>query len=111
MPAQAVSWFKISIDLEEALTCDVPRHGTLARLLREASLVIWYVASIAKNEDIEAVVCCFRICVVTPVQFVISFFYLPAILDLIDKFPGDVHLTEVLTALLMITQMFIRLNF
>ncbi|XP_074315213.1 uncharacterized protein LOC141651397 [Silene latifolia] len=49
------SRFKIPLDTEESITCDVPKQGGLACLIREASLVIWDEASMAKRENIEAV--------------------------------------------------------
>ncbi|XP_074305435.1 uncharacterized protein LOC141640600 [Silene latifolia] len=49
------SRFKIPLDTEETLTCDVPKQGGLACLIREAALIIWDEASMAKRENIEAV--------------------------------------------------------
>ncbi|XP_074290808.1 uncharacterized protein LOC141617509 [Silene latifolia] len=49
------SRFKIPLDSDESLTCDVPKQGGLACLIREASLVIWDEASMAKKENIEVV--------------------------------------------------------
>ncbi|XP_074271043.1 uncharacterized protein LOC141594963 [Silene latifolia] len=49
------SRFKIPLDTEKTLTCDVPKQGGLACLLREVSLIIWDEASMAKRENIEAV--------------------------------------------------------
>ncbi|XP_074283527.1 ATP-dependent DNA helicase PIF1-like [Silene latifolia] len=49
------SRFKIPLDTEESLTCDVPKQRGLACLIREASLVIWDEASNAKRKNIEAV--------------------------------------------------------
>ncbi|XP_074303832.1 uncharacterized protein LOC141638327 [Silene latifolia] len=49
------SRFKIPLDTDESLTCDVPKQGSLACLLREASLIIWDEASMAKKENIQAV--------------------------------------------------------
>ncbi|XP_074299982.1 uncharacterized protein LOC141631176 [Silene latifolia] len=49
------SRFKLPLDSDESLTCDVPKQGGLAGLIREASLVIWDEASMAKKENIEAV--------------------------------------------------------
>ncbi|XP_074299984.1 uncharacterized protein LOC141631180 [Silene latifolia] len=47
--------FKIPLDTEETLTCDVPKQGGLACLIREAALIIWDEASMAKRENIEVV--------------------------------------------------------
>ncbi|XP_074292530.1 uncharacterized protein LOC141619414 [Silene latifolia] len=49
------SRFKIPLDTEETLTCDVPKQGGLACLIREVTLIIWDEASMAKRENIEAV--------------------------------------------------------
>ncbi|XP_074293142.1 uncharacterized protein LOC141620077 [Silene latifolia] len=49
------SRFKIPLDTDESLTCDVPKQGSLACLLREASLIIWDETSMAKKENIQAV--------------------------------------------------------
>ncbi|XP_074301054.1 uncharacterized protein LOC141632403 [Silene latifolia] len=49
------SRFKIPLDTEETLTCDVPKKGGLACLIREAALIIWDEVSMAKRENIEAV--------------------------------------------------------
>ncbi|XP_074282715.1 uncharacterized protein LOC141607255 [Silene latifolia] len=49
------SRFKNPLDTEETLTCDVPKQGGLACLIREAALIIWDEASMAKRENIEAV--------------------------------------------------------
>ncbi|XP_074297252.1 uncharacterized protein LOC141627958 [Silene latifolia] len=48
------SQFKIPLDTEETMTYDVPKQGCLACLLREASLIIWDEASMAKKQSIEA---------------------------------------------------------
>ncbi|XP_074313490.1 uncharacterized protein LOC141648664 [Silene latifolia] len=49
------SQFKIPLDTEETMTCDVPKQGSLACLLRETSLIIWDEASMAKRDSIQAV--------------------------------------------------------
>ncbi|XP_074277522.1 uncharacterized protein LOC141601151 [Silene latifolia] len=49
------SRFKIPLDTDETLTCDVPKQGGLACLIREATLIIWDEALMAKRENIEAV--------------------------------------------------------
>ncbi|KAK9677652.1 hypothetical protein RND81_11G158500 [Saponaria officinalis] len=48
------SRFKIPIDLETSLSCDVPKQGSLAALIREADLLIWDEASMARRENIES---------------------------------------------------------
>ncbi|KAK9740632.1 hypothetical protein RND81_03G049700 [Saponaria officinalis] len=50
----AHSRFKIPIDLETSLSCDVPKQGGLAALIREADLLIWDEASMARKENIES---------------------------------------------------------
>ncbi|KAK9723988.1 hypothetical protein RND81_05G039400 [Saponaria officinalis] len=50
----AHSRFKIPIDLETSLSCDVPKQGGLAALIRESDLLIWDEASMAKKENIES---------------------------------------------------------
>ncbi|XP_074313404.1 uncharacterized protein LOC141648574 [Silene latifolia] len=49
------SRFKIPLDTDEVLTCDVSKQSGLACLLREAALIIWDEASMAKKQNIEAV--------------------------------------------------------
>ncbi|XP_074320257.1 uncharacterized protein LOC141657045 isoform X1 [Silene latifolia] len=49
------SRFKIPLDTDETLTCDVSKQSSLACLLRETSLFIWDEASMAKKQNIEAV--------------------------------------------------------
>ncbi|KAK9671299.1 hypothetical protein RND81_12G020200 [Saponaria officinalis] len=51
----AHSRFKIPLNSDESLTCNVPKQGGLPCLLREASLIIWDEASMAKKENIDAV--------------------------------------------------------
>jgi ATP-dependent DNA helicase PIF1 len=50
----AHSRFKIPIDINAALACDVPRQGSLAALIRECSLIIWDEASMARRENVES---------------------------------------------------------
>ncbi|KAH9625530.1 hypothetical protein KSS87_020327 [Heliosperma pusillum] len=50
----AHSRFKIPVDLDSSRSCDVPKQGSLAGLLREASLLIWDEASMARKENVEA---------------------------------------------------------
>ncbi|XP_074298384.1 uncharacterized protein LOC141629254 [Silene latifolia] len=49
------SRFKLPLDTDKSLACAVPKQGSLACLLREATLLIWDEANIAKKENIEAV--------------------------------------------------------
>ncbi|XP_021715339.1 ATP-dependent DNA helicase PIF2-like [Chenopodium quinoa] len=49
------SRFKIPLDSETSLACDVPKQGSLAALIRETTLIIWDEASMAKKENIESV--------------------------------------------------------
>ncbi|XP_074303771.1 uncharacterized protein LOC141638263 [Silene latifolia] len=49
------SRFKIPLDTDEALTCDVSKQSDLACLLREATMIIWDEASMAKKQHIEVV--------------------------------------------------------
>ncbi|KAK9688716.1 hypothetical protein RND81_09G006000 [Saponaria officinalis] len=49
----AHSRFKIPIDLDSSLSCDVPKQGSLAALIQESSLIIWDEASMARKENIE----------------------------------------------------------
>ncbi|XP_021763637.1 ATP-dependent DNA helicase pfh1-like [Chenopodium quinoa] len=51
----AHSRFKIPLDSETSLACDVPKQGSLAALIRETTLIIWDEASMAKKENIESV--------------------------------------------------------
>ncbi|KAK9690194.1 hypothetical protein RND81_09G110600 [Saponaria officinalis] len=50
----ARSRFKIPIDLESSLSCDVPKQGSLAALIRETDLIIWDEASMARKENVES---------------------------------------------------------
>ncbi|XP_074315738.1 uncharacterized protein LOC141651948 [Silene latifolia] len=46
------SRFKLPLDTDESLACVVPKQGSLACLLREASLIIWDEASMANNSNL-----------------------------------------------------------
>ncbi|XP_021743005.1 uncharacterized protein LOC110709098 [Chenopodium quinoa] len=46
--------FKIPIDDEGSLACDVPKQGSLAALLKETALIIWDEASMAKKQNVES---------------------------------------------------------
>ncbi|XP_074306094.1 uncharacterized protein LOC141641323 [Silene latifolia] len=48
------SRFKILVDINGSLTCDVPKQSSLAALIKETSLIIWDEASMAKKENVEA---------------------------------------------------------
>ncbi|XP_056690321.1 uncharacterized protein [Spinacia oleracea] len=50
----AHSRFKIPVDSESSLACDVPKQGSLAALIKETTLIIWDEASMAKKENIES---------------------------------------------------------
>ncbi|KAL9235702.1 hypothetical protein vseg_010441 [Gypsophila vaccaria] len=50
----AHSQFKIPIDLDKLLACDVPKQGSLAALIKETSLIIWDEASMARRENVES---------------------------------------------------------
>ncbi|XP_021740112.1 uncharacterized protein LOC110706503 [Chenopodium quinoa] len=50
----AHSRFKIPIDSEASLACDVPKQGSLAALLKETALIIWDEASMAKKQNLES---------------------------------------------------------
>ncbi|XP_021729322.1 uncharacterized protein LOC110696338 [Chenopodium quinoa] len=50
----AHSRFKIPIDDEGSLACDVPKQGSLAALLKETALIIWDEASMAKKQNVES---------------------------------------------------------
>ncbi|XP_021725284.1 ATP-dependent DNA helicase PIF2-like [Chenopodium quinoa] len=49
------SRFKIPLDSETSLACDVPKQGSLAALIKETTLIIWDEASMARKENIESV--------------------------------------------------------
>ncbi|XP_021737158.1 uncharacterized protein LOC110703673 [Chenopodium quinoa] len=51
----AHSRFKIPLDSETSLSCDVPKQGSLAALIKETTLIIWDEASMSKKENIESV--------------------------------------------------------
>ncbi|XP_074293518.1 uncharacterized protein LOC141620583 [Silene latifolia] len=48
------SRFKLPLDTDGSLTCDVPKQSSLAALIRETSLIIWDEASMAKKANVEA---------------------------------------------------------
>ncbi|XP_021713592.1 uncharacterized protein LOC110681775 [Chenopodium quinoa] len=50
----AHSRFKIPINDEISLACDVPKQGSLAALLKETTLIIWDEASMAKKQNLES---------------------------------------------------------
>ncbi|XP_021719079.1 uncharacterized protein LOC110686798 [Chenopodium quinoa] len=50
----AHSRFKIPLDPLGSLACNVPKQGSLAKLIRETMLIIWDEASMAKKENIES---------------------------------------------------------
>ncbi|XP_021749404.1 ATP-dependent DNA helicase PIF4-like [Chenopodium quinoa] len=50
----AHSRFKIPLDSEISLACDVPRQGSLTALIRATSLIIWDEASMARQENVES---------------------------------------------------------
>ncbi|XP_056691904.1 uncharacterized protein [Spinacia oleracea] len=47
------SRFKIPIDTEASLGCDVPKQGSVAALIKETTLIIWDEASMARKENIK----------------------------------------------------------
>ncbi|XP_021761819.1 uncharacterized protein LOC110726658 [Chenopodium quinoa] len=50
----AHSRFKIQINDEGSLACDVPKQGSLEALLKETTLIIWDEASMAKKKNLES---------------------------------------------------------
>ncbi|XP_056695309.1 uncharacterized protein [Spinacia oleracea] len=48
------SRFKIPIEIEASLACDVPKQGSLAALIQETTLIIWDEASMARKENVES---------------------------------------------------------
>ncbi|XP_056685527.1 uncharacterized protein [Spinacia oleracea] len=50
----AHSRFKIPIDTEASLACDVPKQGSLAALIQATTLIIWDEASMARKENVES---------------------------------------------------------
>ncbi|XP_021729723.1 ATP-dependent DNA helicase PIF1-like [Chenopodium quinoa] len=50
----AHSRFKIPIDHENSLTCDVPKQGSLAQLIKEITLIIWDEASMANKANLQS---------------------------------------------------------
>ncbi|XP_021769711.1 ATP-dependent DNA helicase PIF1-like [Chenopodium quinoa] len=50
----AHSRFKIHVDHESCFTCDVPKQGSLAQLLKETTLIIWDEAFMANKANLQA---------------------------------------------------------
>ncbi|XP_021764860.1 uncharacterized protein LOC110729433 [Chenopodium quinoa] len=50
----AHSRFKIPVDHENCLTCDVPKQGSLAHLIKETALIIWDEAPMANKANLQA---------------------------------------------------------
>lgn len=50
----AHSRFKIPLDSQTSLTCDVGKQSNLATLIKEAALIIWDEASMARRENVRA---------------------------------------------------------
>ncbi|XP_021740230.1 ATP-dependent DNA helicase PIF1-like [Chenopodium quinoa] len=48
------SRFKIPLNLEVSLACDVPKQGSLAALIKATALIIWDEASMARKENIKS---------------------------------------------------------
>ncbi|XP_074299496.1 ATP-dependent DNA helicase pfh1-like [Silene latifolia] len=48
------SQFKIPLECDISLACDVPKQSSLAALIRAASLIIWDEASMSKRQNIES---------------------------------------------------------
>ncbi|XP_074299559.1 uncharacterized protein LOC141630686 [Silene latifolia] len=48
------SRFRIPLDSDVSLACDVPRQGSLAALIRAASMIIWDEASMEKRQNVES---------------------------------------------------------
>ncbi|XP_074289274.1 uncharacterized protein LOC141614428 [Silene latifolia] len=48
------SRFKLPPDTDASLTCDVPKQGSLAALIKATSLIIWDEASMAKKANLDA---------------------------------------------------------
>ncbi|XP_021752556.1 uncharacterized protein LOC110718060 [Chenopodium quinoa] len=46
--------FKIPIDHENSFTCDVPKQGSLAHLIKETTLIIWDEASMANKANLQS---------------------------------------------------------
>ncbi|XP_028108812.1 uncharacterized protein LOC114307619 [Camellia sinensis] len=47
-------WFKIPIDVENKICCNVSKQSGLAKLLKLAALIIWDETSMARRQSIEA---------------------------------------------------------
>ncbi|XP_021761770.1 uncharacterized protein LOC110726598 [Chenopodium quinoa] len=50
----AHSRFKIPVDNESCFTCDAPKQGSLAQLLKETTLIIWDEASMENKANLQA---------------------------------------------------------
>ncbi|KAL9224800.1 hypothetical protein vseg_000801 [Gypsophila vaccaria] len=50
----AHSRFKIPIDLDKSLACDVLKQGSLAALIKKTNLIIWDETSMARCENVES---------------------------------------------------------
>ena len=50
----AHSRFKLPIDHDKSLSCNVPKQGSLAKLLCQTTLIIWDEAPMANKESIHA---------------------------------------------------------
>ncbi|XP_028074630.1 uncharacterized protein LOC114277007 [Camellia sinensis] len=48
------SWFKIHIDVERKICCNVSKQSGLAKLLKLTALIIWDEASMARRQSIES---------------------------------------------------------
>ncbi|XP_074290470.1 uncharacterized protein LOC141617184 [Silene latifolia] len=48
------SRFRIPLDSDMSIACDVPKQGTLVALIRAANLIIWDEASMAKKQNVES---------------------------------------------------------
>ncbi|XP_021722678.1 uncharacterized protein LOC110690157 [Chenopodium quinoa] len=46
--------FKIPVDIESSLACDVPKHRSLAALIKETTLIIWDEASMENKSNLES---------------------------------------------------------
>ncbi|XP_074319211.1 uncharacterized protein LOC141656277 [Silene latifolia] len=56
IPSRRTSHSRIKIPLNDdgSLSCNIPKQGSLAALIRECSLIIWDEASMAKKSNVEA---------------------------------------------------------
>ncbi|XP_060178375.1 uncharacterized protein LOC132608360 [Lycium barbarum] len=46
--------FKIPIDIDENFTCNISKQSSLADLIRDSKLIVWYEVSMAKKRTIKA---------------------------------------------------------